>query len=242
MEFLLTLVGGKALKHFIPAAVAAAALAGSAHAAITVDGALDAQYGAPTSSVAFNAAAPTSNFGSPTNETNNVAYSIYLNDSDGFLHGFLQAAGATGGLDFANLYFDLDPANNNGSDLGFEVTNDRAFIPGVSGYSAPLGLQFAFGTNSLEFAIANSYFTGPIGGLSYYPGQEFPGAGDPVTLRLSQSFGFSVAGGDAYGDNRLGSVTIGGAVPEPESWAMMILGFLGVGSVLRARRRRPVFG
>jgi len=37
-----------------------------------------------------------------------------------------------------------------------------------------------------------------------------------VVLRLSQSFGYSVAGGGSYGDDRLGVVTLeASAVPGP---------------------------
>jgi PEP-CTERM motif len=33
----------------------------------------------------------------------------------------------------------------------------------------------------------------------------------------------------------------GGGVPEPASWAMMLVGFGGLGGVLRAQRRRRSF-
>jgi hypothetical protein len=71
--------------------------------------------------------------------------------------------------------------------------------------------------------------------LSSYP---VAAPGGQVILRLSQSFGYSVAGGDTYGTDRLGAFTLpGGAVPEPAGWAMMIVGFLGAGGVLRTRRK-----
>jgi hypothetical protein len=227
------------LKKLLIAAVATAALATSAHAGITVDGVLDADYGAPTAQVSFNAGAAEGNFQTPSNASDNVAYAIYLHDEGGTLYGFLQADGPTNGLNFSNLYFDLDPANNNGSDLGFEIGNNDAFIPGVSGSVTPLaGMTYALGTNSFEFSISNSYFTTAIAGLDYYPGQVFTAPGGEVTLRLSQSFGYSVAGGDTYGADRLGSFTLEGGVPEPASWSMMILGFLGAGATLRAARRK----
>jgi hypothetical protein len=33
--------------------------------------------------------------------------------------------------------------------------------------------------------------------------------------------------------------TSGGSLPEPASWGLMIIGFGGMGAVLRVRRRRP---
>lgn len=228
------------LKKLIIATGAVLALASSAQAAgIIVDGTRDAAYGAPTAHVGYAEGAAEGNFGAPSNVSDNVAYDIYLHNEGGTLYGFLQGAGPTGGLNFSNLYFDLDPANNNGSDLGFEIGNDDAFIPGVAGSATGLsGLHYALGTNSFEFSISDSYFTSKIPGLDYDTGHALAAPGGQVVLRLSQSLGYSVAGGGDYGPNRLGAFTVPGGVPEPASWAMMILGFLGAGSALRARRRQ----
>jgi hypothetical protein len=37
-----------------------------------------------------------------------------------------------------------------------------------------------------------------------------------------------------------GDITIGGAVPEPSTWAMMVLGFAGLGLMIYRRRRRAL--
>ena len=220
------------------AALLSAFVCTAAFAAPVIDGNYDAAYGAAKSTVAFNAAAPDSNFGTPTNQSNTTSYSIYLTDQGGFYYGFLKATSVTG-LAFANLYFDLDPQNNNGSDLGIEVNNSRAFIAGGDGTYAPVaGLQFivsADGTG-IEFVVPNSTFTSAIAGLTYAAGQQFAADGSSVVLRLSQAFGYSVAGGATYGDSRLGAVTLVGAaaVPEPET-----LGILGLGlAALAVSRRR----
>jgi hypothetical protein len=211
----------------------------AANAAIIVDGAYDADYGAATSTVAYDPGAPLGNFGAPGTTNHTSAYSIYLKEQGGSVYGYLQASGPGTPLPFANLYFDLDRANNNGSDLGFEVFNDQAFVPGMAGYSAALGLQFAVSGDGtgLEFRLPDTLFTGPIAGLNYYPGQEFTAPGGDLVLRLSQSFGYSVAGGATYGDDRLGVVQLSGAVPEPSTWAMMILGFAGVGFMAYRRKQ-----
>lgn len=208
-------------------------------APIVIDGNYDAAYGAAKSHVNYDMNAPTSNFGTPTNASNTAAYDIYLTSDAQKVYGLLRADRVTG-LPFANLYFDLDPQNNNGSDLGFEITNDRAFVPGRAGYSAPLGLSFATSSDGrgIEFAIPNALFTSAIAGLNYYQGQVFPHNGDKITLRLSQSFGFSVAGGTSYGTDRLGSVTLA-PVPEPASVAAFA-GVLGLGFAARSLRRRQL--
>ena len=144
------------------------------------------------------------------------------------------------------MYFDIDPQNGNGSDIGFEITNGRAFVAGVDGY-APVATSFANGANgSIEFSIPNSYFTAPISGLeaNYSGGQQFATTGSDVTLRLSQSLGYTVAGGATFGPNRLGSVEIGGeaspvsAAPEPSAWALMLGGVAFLGAMLRVQRAR----
>lgn len=207
-------------------------------AAPVLDGNYDAAYGAAKSTVAYNPLAPESNFGTPTNASDTTSYSIYLLDQGGSYYGFLKASTTTG-LSFANLYFDLDPQNANGSDLGIEVTNSRAFIAGGDGTYAPVaGLQFVVSADGtgIEFVVPNTAFTSAIAGLTYAPGQQFATDGGNVVLRLSQSFGYSVAGGATYGNDRLGAVTLVGAaaVPEPET-----LGILGLGlAALAVSRRR----
>jgi hypothetical protein len=57
-----------------------------------------------------------------------------------------------------------------------------------------------------------------------------------VQLRLSQTFGYSVAGGSSFGDDRLGFAKLTSAAPEPAAWSMMLVGFFGLGSMVRRRR------
>jgi hypothetical protein len=219
--------------------------AGAALAGPIIDGSYDAAYGVAKSTVTLNSALASYDFGAPTQYSNATSYSIFLATDADFVYGYFKAD-TVGNGSFANIYFDIDPANNNGSDLGFEVTNDRAFVPGMAGYSGPLaGLNFAISGDGtgVEFSIANELFTGPIGGLTYYGGQDFPSVGDDIVLRLSQSFNYTVAGGASYGPDRLGRVTLGaeaGAVPEPATWAMMISGFGMVGGAMRRRAKTSV--
>ena len=220
--------------------VAAAAISSAAIAAPVIDGSYDAAYGAAKAIVTYAPGTPTGNFGTPTPFDDNVTYSLYGTDTAGNYYGFVKTAGSVNGLVFANLYFDLDPQNNNGSDIGFEITNSRAFVAGGDGTYAPVsGFQFAVSMDGtgIEFLIPNSAFTAAIPGLTYAPGQAFATVGGDVVLRLSQSFSYSVGGGATYGNDRLGRVTLVGpaAVPEPSTIAALGIGLAGL---VAARRRR----
>jgi hypothetical protein len=211
---------------------------------------------ASTVSVATDANAPTSNFATPGN-TATAGYNLTLSDDGTSVIGKIVQTGGTAAGSFANLYFDLNPTVLDGSDLGFEMGlgGVTAFIPGKNGQPgfntsiAPSLYTFSAttdlgGLTTLDFSLANSLFTSPIAGLNYYG----PADGSPVqtfesnvTLRLSQSLSYSVAGGATYGADRLGTVTVSrSAAPEPASWAMMVGGFGVIGGAMRRRQRTSV--
>ena len=183
----------------------------SATAVVVLDGNLDLDYGAAKSTVFYNPSAPMHNFGSPTNQSHSIGYSIYLLAQGGSVYGFMQASGDGSPVrSWANVYFDIDPANNNGSDLGFDivgVTPTHSFrrIGTIVGFRYRALPQTRLG---LEFVIPNSFFTNSIPGLTSIRARISPDIGDKIVLRLSQSFGYSVAGGESYGVDGLGAVTV----------------------------------
>lgn len=196
-------------------------LSSAAAHAITVDGNIDAAYGAPTAVIATDTSAPTGNFGSPT-LTANAGYSIYLDNTGSTLYGLIAGSGQGNVAgSFTNLYF--GQPSPIGSTIGFEITNQDAFTPGVPG-SVSVPINFVINGNNIEFAIPDSYFTTTLGGsvnAGFTDGQT-------IQLRLSQSLSYSVAG-NPTDPNDLGTFTLEAAVPEPSTWAMMILGFCGIG-------------
>ncbi len=236
------------MKIITLAAMSLLAASTSAYAQPVVDGVgSTGEYaGASSVTVATDPNAPNGNFGNP-GLSSEAGYTINLTDQSGLLFGLVSQTGGTAIGPFTNLYFDLDSATRSGSDLGFEIGPNgvRAFVPENGSASVLDASLYNFAsttTNGLltvEFRLDNSLFTNAIAGLNYNPALNF--GGSLVRLNLSQTLGYSVAGGQAnFGSQRLGTFTVGaeaGAVPEPATWAMMLLGFGAIGMATRRRRK-----
>ena len=229
------------MKLALLAGLSLATCVATAAQAVDVDAALDASYGAATAHVSYDPGAADSNFGAPTQYTRWASYDIYMTTDANYWYGFFQAdTDADIVAPFANLYFDVDPANGNGSDIGFELSSGHQdfFIPGP-GANIDVGdilTATSADQHSFEVAIPLHYFISKIAGEPYYADTQF--GGGQATLRLSQTFGYSVAGGDSYGINRLGAfATPEAGVPEAATWVSMVLGFGLLGTAMRRRSK-----
>ena len=101
-------------------------------------------------------------------------------------------------------------------------------------YTASFDLAGSFRDASNTVAVA---FGGASG--SYTLAQTDPFATHSLSFTPTTSGSYSLSFANAGGDNQgalLDNVSISG-VPEPTGWAMMLLGFGGLGATLRTRRR-----
>lgn len=238
------------LKTFFTAAMASLVAGSAAAAPVGLDGTLGSEWnGVSAVSVGYNAAAPNGDFANAGNTSSGAAYDIRVRRDNQYVYAFLNTTGAgTSAGPFANLYFSLRYGSGTygsaGSSIGFEVTNDRAFKPGGSGYfndtvSDLIQWSIGSGGSTIEAAIALSVFTENALGVTGYglpPGEVAKG----LQLRLSQSFGYSAVGGASYGDSRLGFVDLPAAntVPEPGALALIGLALAAAGWSRRSSAKR----
>lgn len=219
---------------------------------VGLDGVIGSDWaGVTPSHVLYSAAAPNSNFGAPTNLSDNSAYDIYLRADSHYLYAALVQTGpaVNDSLVFANLYFRLYYGGAGSySSIGFETTNDKAFYPntGASAYDTAANLLQTFVVTGsvadpdvIEVAIDLSVFTHNALGVTGFTGVPDGQTADGIVMTLSQSFGYSVAGGTAnYGANALGVVSLAAnEVPEPGSIALVGLAFAGAAGAMRRRRQ-----
>ncbi|MBO9711552.1 MAG: PEP-CTERM sorting domain-containing protein [Sphingomonas sp.] len=127
-------------------------------------------------------------------------------------------SGTGGSTDVNNINLTFDDAASGQTPQSF--TPAGALNGGtyqVSNYGA---YQFTFYPNLSNFAGYNG--TNPNGTWTLFVDDVFP-----------------ADGGKFAGGWSLDITTLSAAVPEPATWAMMILGFGMVGGALRSTRRRP---
>jgi len=98
------------------------------------------------------------------------------------------------------------------------------------------------GTSTTGEAITGASLTGPgLGLVSFAPfaiGNNTGLGASNISLLAGSTYNFSFTGSGNNQAAITGSVSLT-PVPEPATWAMMLVGFAGVGMAIR-RRRRPV--
>ncbi len=94
-------------------------------------------------------------------------------------------------------------------------------------------------TNNIDFTSVQ--FNGVNFNIGATGDNEYRFLNNQATTGGSQTLSVNgVSGGNgSYAGTLAFSLVPGGGVPEPASWALMLVGFGGVGALLRSNRRRP---
>jgi hypothetical protein len=149
--------------------------------------------------------------------------------------GSVDLIGAGGVFDFLpgnGGYVDLDGSSGSGHDPAGQLTSVLSFGPGSYTLSFDLaGNQRAATPQSTTVSLGN--FNATFGPLA-------SGVGFTThTITFSTTGGnlvFTQNGPSDQQGNLLDNISLA-SVPEPATWAMMLLGFGGLGAALRQRRR-----
>jgi hypothetical protein len=187
---------------------------------------------------------------------------IILNENVGAFHiiGTVAASSSASGSD--NLQFSTSLIQNTGSTLGHltAIVGDTNFIGPVSAVreSASLTFNNASGSGASTLRFFADPANGQPGGVGLaIPGQLlFTTSGSPVTdpdsfagtnvspfvadglFSMTETANLALkAGGSITGFNESMASTAAGAVPEPSTWAMMLVGFAGLGWGAWSRKR-----
>jgi hypothetical protein len=146
--------------------------------------------------------------------------------------------GAGGSFDFIpghGGYIDLDGSSGIGNDPAGQLTSVATFGPGTYTVSFDLaGNQRGASSQSTTVSLGDfSQTFGPLLSSVGFTTQT-------ITFSTSTAghLVFTEAGPSDQQGNLLDNVAL--SVPEPATWAMMLMGFGGLGGVLRHRRRTLV--
>ncbi|HEY0649235.1 PEPxxWA-CTERM sorting domain-containing protein [Phenylobacterium sp.] len=162
---------------------------------------------------------------------------------------FDDASGISGGV---NYEIKTPPADGNGAPPANSVPSGTSYLSVKGGGFATIDFAAAVGRFQFDWGSIDTYNTLTIykqggGSLVVVPGGNFPNLANgnqalPGTNGLFTVFGDA---GERFTGIRLDSSqnsfeidNLAVAVPEPATWGMMILGFAGMGAVIR-RRRHP---
>ena len=162
------------------------------------------------------------------------------------INAFNNADGITG----SNFQIKVPPSDGNGATPANSVPAGTPYLSVLGGGFANISLGGLFTGFQFDWGSIDTYNTLTIhstaGDLVVVPGSNFPNQANGDQFAPGTNGRFTVQGNAgerftgitlASGQNsfEVDNLAVGG-VPEPTSWAMMIIGFGAAGSVIRRRR------
>ena len=156
--------------------------------------------------------------------------------------GLVQGASSCAGYYQGNLL------NNSPADIPLQTAAIGDLNAGYTfngDFNATTKVETLTGGNMIDFGqmltgetVVGIHFgnvAGPAGNVTAFYLFDF-GADGMSSITLNDTMGFSNA--VLYNTGGIGG-GMGGAVPEPATWALMVLAFGGIGMALRGRREQP---
>lgn len=162
---------------------------------------------------------------------------------------FDDATGLTG----TNFQIKVPPADGNGAPPANSIPSGTPYLSVLAGGSATYTFASPVSSFQFDWGSIDAYNTLTINGTSpaiIVPGSNFinPANGDQIAAGTNGRFTVTGTAGELFSSVTFSStgnsfevdnLAVNGAVPEPATWALMMLGFGGMGA---AMRRKPKAG
>jgi hypothetical protein len=160
-----------------------------------------------------------------------ITYTVDQTIGVGSLTGTIQTDGAIGTLGASDITAWNLELNGDGASINLTNGNSSVFDPGADLTASAKNLFFNFdGSDGGYFLFEQSFGSGTHYACEATANQNVCFQGATVTP-------VSIFDSTAQNVPRAGNQVIGTAVPEPATWAIMLVGFGGLGAAIRSRRR-----
>jgi hypothetical protein len=157
----------------------------------------------------------------------------------------------TAGLTGSNFQIKVPPADGNGAPPANSIPAGTPYLSVLGGGSATYTFTAPVTSFEFDWGSVDGYNTLTVSSTGadpvIIPGLSFPNAANGNQVAAGTNGLFTVSGNagekftsvtfaSASNSFEVDNLAVAGGVPEPASWAMMLLGFGGLGSLLRRRR------
>jgi hypothetical protein len=156
------------------------------------------------------------------------------------------------GLTGSGFQIKVPPADGNGAPPANSIPSGTPYLSVLGGGSATYTFAGSVSAFEFDWGSVDSYNTLTINSTGadpiVIPGLSFPNAanGNQVDAGTNGLFRVTATAGERFNSVTFSSSSNSfevdnlatGGVPEPASWALMIVGFGGAGAALRGQRRR----
>jgi len=163
------------------------------------------------------------------------------------INTFDDATGITG----SNFQIKTPPSDSDGATPANSIPAGTSYLSVLAGGLANISFGSAFSAFQFDWGSIDSYNTltihSSVGDVVVIPGGNFPNAanGNQFAPGTNGLFSVVATAGETFTGITLASssnsfeidnLAVTGGVPEPASWALMIMGFGSAGALLRRRR------